>query len=159
MRTRLIAFAAIGAAITIALLIGPIVYRRGVQFGYWQPLSRPQGVPRTAHYVSLVETGTWFDCSVDHALDVDWCTAWDFTGKLIAKGAFQLEDEHRAATESELYPSLVEASEGNVHGIYLFRKQTFLRGGVDAFSRKLVPATPAAFKPLSKSGGRHSQRS
>ena len=129
--------------IIMALLFGPSVYRRGVQFGYWEPLSRPSGVPATAHYVSLVETGTWFDCSVDRGLDVDWCAAWDFTGKLIAKGAFQLEHEHRAATESELHPSLVEASEGNVYGIYLFRKQTFLRGGVDAFSRTLVPVLDA----------------
>ena len=130
--------------VVVVSLIGILVavrpvYNVGVQLSYWQPISRPSDVSKSAHYVSLVEDGTWFDCSLDEHLDVNWCTAWDRKGREIARGAFQLEGEHRAARVSELHPSLVEASQGHVYGIYLFRTQTFLRGGVDAFSRKLVP--------------------
>jgi hypothetical protein len=83
---------------------------------------RPPGVPRTAHYVDRIEDGTWFDCFVDSKRDVDICKAWDDSGRVIADGPFRLEDEDRAATASELHPSLVLSTGGKAYMIYLFGK-------------------------------------
>jgi len=107
-------------------------YILGIAFGLWQPVTRPAGVARRAHYVSSIEDGTWFDCSVDSVRNVNRCRAWDFTGKLIADGDFRLEGEDRAATAAELKPSSVTSSGGHAYMIFLF-------GRAGARSRVLVP--------------------
>jgi hypothetical protein len=84
------------------------VYIFGVVVGFWPPIARPRGVPASAHFVSMVEEQTWFDCSADLARNVDHCRAWDGSGKLIADGDYQLFAEKRAATASELRPIRVE---------------------------------------------------
>jgi len=78
------------------------VYNFGVLFGFWQPLTRPRNVSASARYVSIIETGAWFDCSVDSERNVDVCKAWDPDGRLIADGGFRLQGEDRAATTLEL---------------------------------------------------------
>lgn len=97
-------------------------YILGVAFGLWQPLTRPSSVSASAHYVSSVEDGTWFDCSVNVERNVNSCKAWDFGGHLIADGEFRLEGKDRAATASELRPSSVISSGGRAYMIYLFGK-------------------------------------
>jgi hypothetical protein len=108
------------------------VYTLGVAFGFWQPVRRPSGVPATARYVSLIEDGTWFQCSVDAKRDLNFCRAWAQDGKLLANGYFRLQDEGRAATQSELRPSRVLRTNGRAYMIHLF-------GAKGAFSRALVP--------------------
>lgn len=122
---------AVGAAILAIALAGP-VYKLGIVLGLWQPATRPASVSESAHYVSLVEDGTWFDCRVDSKRNVDVCRAWDANGKLIAAGDFRLEGENRAAEKSELHPSWVATSDGRAYMIYLFGKH-------GAFTSALVP--------------------
>ena len=98
------------------------VYILGVAFGLWQPLTRPQGVSASAKYVSSIEDGTWFDCSVNSTRNVNTCKAWDFEGRLLADGDFRLEGKDRAATKAELKPSAVLSNGGHAYMIYLFGK-------------------------------------
>jgi hypothetical protein len=123
----------IAAGLLIVAVAVP-VYHAGVVFNFWQPLRRPQGVSPSAHYVSLVEEGTWFKCYVDSKRSVDVCKAWDADGRLIADGDFRLEGENRFATKSELRPTHVARGDGQVWMIYLNGKE-------GAFSKALVPAT------------------
>ena len=123
----------IAACVGLLALAKPIYYS-GILFGLWQPLIRPQGVPRSAHYVSLVEEGTWFECYLDARRNVDVCRAWDAGGRPIVRGDFSLEGENRAATEAELRPSHVVRGNNHVYMIYLF-------GTEGAFSKALVPVT------------------
>lgn len=108
------------------------VYILGVVIGLWQPLTRPSAVPSSAHYVSSIEDGVWFDCFVEPRRNVDTCKAWDFGGRLLADGDFRLEGEDRAANSAELRPSAVISSGGHAYMIYLFGKD-------GAYSRVLVP--------------------
>lgn len=80
------------------------IYVIGVAFNFWQPLTRPPGVPRRAHYVDAFKSAAWFDCAVDSLGDVDICQAWDEQGWLIALGNYRLDGENRAATRDELRP-------------------------------------------------------
>ncbi len=118
------------------------LYHAGIVFGLWQPLRRPPGVSPSAQYVSLVEEGTWFDCSVDSARNVDVCKAWNSDGQLIADGDFRLEGENRAATKSELHPTHVARGDGHVWMIYLNGKE-------GTFSKTLVPVTDSSRLPPS----------
>lgn len=116
-----------------------VLYHAGIILGFWPPLMRPPGVSQTAHYVSLVESGTWFDCNVDVERDVNICRAWDSNGRLLADGAFRLDGENRAATEQELRPSnvIVDHTTGRGWMIYL-------SGRNGAFTKALVPADTKA---------------
>jgi len=107
------------------------LYNLGVAFRLWQPL-RPAGVSPSARYVSLIEDGTWFDCTVDSQRNVNVCRAWNTSGKLVADGQFRLEGDGRAAIGSELRPSRVLGTDGKAYMIYLF-------GEHGALSRALVP--------------------
>jgi hypothetical protein len=122
---------AIALGISVAAVMW-LLYVLGVTFGLWQPLTRPAGVAASAHYVSQVEDGTWFDCTVDDHRNVDHCQAWDYSGRLIAQGDFRLEGEDRAASKAELRPSSVASSGGHAYAIYLF-------GKAGARSKTLVP--------------------
>src|SRR5882672_4171905 len=98
--------------ITIGLLLVVAAwpaYNFGVVLGFWPPLTRPRPVTASAHYVSMIEEGTWFDCSVDSKRNVDTCKAWAPDGRLIASGDFRLEGEDRAATRIELKPTLARS--------------------------------------------------
>lgn len=108
------------------------VYVAGFVLGFWQPFTRPAPVTSKARFVSRMESGFWFDCSVDAKRNVDVCKAWDYKGALLADGDFRLEDEGRAATQSELRPSAVFSSGGQAYMIYLF-------GEHGAHSRTLLP--------------------
>jgi hypothetical protein len=130
-RPKIWAVLALILGLTIAATVRPI-YVWGIVYGLWQPLKRPASVSKTAHYVSWIEDGNWFDCSVDRRRNVDVCKAWDADGRLLADGDFRLEGEDRAATESELRPSNVTSSEGRTYAIYLFGEQ-------GARSKMLVP--------------------
>ena len=68
-----------------------------------------------ARYVSMVEGGTWFDCSVDSKRNVDVCSAWDPWGRPLGGGDFRLECEGRAATKSELSPTTALSSDGRIY--------------------------------------------
>jgi hypothetical protein len=116
------------------------IYVFGVTFGLWQPWTRPPSVTRRARYVSRIEDGTWFDCSVDSKRDVDVCKAWDSYGRALADGDFRLECQERAATASELRPSSVVSGGGRAYMIYLFGTQ-------GAQSRALVPAAGGSPAP------------
>jgi hypothetical protein len=96
-----------------------VYYTLGRWLGTWQHPIRPPGASQSAHYVSTGEEATWFDCWVDTRRDVDVCRAWDTHGRLIANGDYRLEDEDRAATATELRPSLVSGRGGKAQ-IYLF---------------------------------------
>lgn len=122
------------AVILVLLAAAWPAYNFGIALGFWQPITRPKGVPRSARYVSLLEDGTWFDCSVDARRDLDVCKAWTQDGKLIADGEFRLEGEGRAASKSELRPSRVLTTNGRAYMIYLF-------GDHGAFSKVLVPVS------------------
>jgi hypothetical protein len=106
----------------LVIVVAWPVYILGVAFGLWQPISRPRGVSASARYVSSIEDGTWFDCSVDLARNVNICKAWGFDGSLLADGEFRLEGTDRAATKAELRPSSVVSSGGQASMIYLFGK-------------------------------------
>ena len=119
----------------LALSLIPVLwlaYTLGIVLGFWQPVTRPKGVSPSARYVSLIEDGTWFDCSIDLDKDVNICKAWTWTGRLIADGEFRLENEGRAATKLELRPTLVQVTNGRASMIYLF-------GERGAFTKILVP--------------------
>ena len=91
-------------------------YPYGIVFGLWQPLVRPAGISARAHYVSMIEDGSWFDCSIDEKRNVNVCRVWDYAGTLRAEGDYRFEDEPRAAGRDELYPSLLAGRDT----IYLF---------------------------------------
>ena len=78
----------------------------------------------------MIEEGTWFDCSVDSARNVDICKAWAPDGRLIASGDFRLVGEDRAATPVELRPALARSGAG--------RAYIHLNGMDGAFSKTLV---------------------
>jgi hypothetical protein len=97
-----------------------LVYAFGLLSGWWQPLRRPRTVSPAARYVSLESEETWFDCQLDQKKQVDTCRAWDINGKVIVAGDFRLDEEGRAATETELKPSKVLFYNGQVYRICLF---------------------------------------
>ena len=92
-----------------------IAYGVGIIFGFWERLIRPKPVSSKAKYVSIIEEGVWFDCSIDSRLNVNVCTAWNYDGRLLITGEFRLKGQDRAATKDELYPSALEPNR-----IYLF---------------------------------------
>jgi len=102
--------------------------------------TRPPGVPTDAHLVSLIENGTWFQYSIDSSRDANKVKAWDLQGRLLADGYFRLEGENRAATNSELHPSIVQFRHdvNRTDYIYLFKRHG-LMGGQDPFGKILVP--------------------
>ena len=102
--------------VCLIALGGYFVYPYGILFGLWQPLFRPAGISRLARYVSVIEDGSWIDCSIDSARDVNICKAWYYDGRLRVSGDFRFEDQHRAATKEELNPSMVAGPDA----IYLF---------------------------------------
>lgn len=116
----------------VAAVVAWPIYLLGALLGLWQPWTRPPGVSATAHFVSSIEDGTWFDCEVDAIKNVNRCKAWDYQGQLVANGEFRLEGTNRAATRSELRPSSVISSGGHAYMIYLF-------GADGAQSRVLMP--------------------
>jgi hypothetical protein len=117
-----------------ALVAAFPVYHLGIALSLWQPLIRPRGVSASAHYVSIVEEGTWFDCHLDFKRNVDVCKAWDPDGRLIVDGDFLLEGENRPASESELRPTHVARGDGQVWRIDLHGKD-------GNFSKALVPVS------------------
>lgn len=121
---------AVAAGVAMTFLAIRFVYPLGIALALWQPLIRPAGVSKSAHFVSTFEDGTWFDCSVDTPRNVDICRAWDEGGRLIANGDFRLEDEDRAATPSELHPSMILANNGKAYMIYLYGPYNKLQGKV-----------------------------
>jgi len=148
-----------GAAAVLIAAIWP-AYNVGIVMGMWPPLTRPSGVPSSAHYVSAVEDEAWFYCFVDRIRDVDLCSAWDGYGRvLIDNGAFRLEDEDRAANEVELRPSMVIRGNGNLSSfIYLFGHRTFfgrLLVPVDAHNKRILPALPPVSIPPGKPSPGH----
>ncbi len=132
---RGIGLALAGGAIGVAsiFIVRPI-YVFGVVFGLWQPWARPPGVSEAAHYVSRIEDGTWFDCTLDSKRNVDVCRAWDSDGRLLADGDFRLECQGRAASNAELRPSSVSSSGGHAYAVYLF-------GDKGSQTETLVPVT------------------
>jgi hypothetical protein len=130
---------AVGAVVALIALVRP-TYIFGVVFGIWQPLTKPPGVSSAARYVSWIEDGTWFDCTVDSKRNVNPCKAWDSNGRLLADGDFRLECQGRAATNAELRPASVSSGGGHAYAIYLFGKA----GGR---SRTLVPVDSAQQNP------------
>lgn len=146
MTTKLKIWVLLTGALAIATILVAIrpIYIQGVIYGIWQPLNRPPNVSAKAHYVSWIEDGNWFDCSVDHERNVDVCKAWDSNGRPMADGDFRLDGENRAANESELRPSDVDVSDGRTYAIYLFGKQ-------GARSKTLIPINPTAL--LLNNGG------
>ncbi len=110
----------------------PVIYRMGIGFAFWPPLTRPTGVPKTAYFVSTFKEETWFDCRVDQIKDVDVCQAWDANGRLLTSGEFRLEDEDRAAKASELRPSQVAplSENGKLQMIYLYGSSGEVSGRV-----------------------------
>jgi hypothetical protein len=83
----------------------------------------------------MVEEQMWFDCIPDMARNVDHCRAWDNRGDLIADGDYQLYFERRAATASELLPSLVKGAAGRYSGLVIYQ---FEYDRHNTFSRPLV---------------------
>ena len=104
----------------IAMLVAPFAYRVGVVFGLWQPVTRPPQVPNAAHYVSSIEDGTWFVCTLDSSRDLNFCKAWDPYGNVLADGEFRIECQGRAANLLELRPSRVSRSAGKTFAIFLY---------------------------------------
>jgi len=133
----------IGGLVLLAAAVIDITYSLGIIFSAWQPIIRPHGVSSAAVYVSTVEDGAWFDCRVDAAQNVDVCWAWDYWGKLLADGRFQLECEGRAATAAELRPTVVARGDGRVQAIYLANK-------LEIFGKKLVPVERARERPCTE---------
>ena len=128
----------IAFAVVAVVLWWPVryLYAVGVVLGVWSPIIRPSGVPGSAHFVTLVDEQTWFDCSIEENRNVNHCMAWDSSGRLVANGDYQIMGENRAARPSELRPSLVkrdmsEKGRGQAVVIYLFGKD-------GAFSGRLV---------------------
>ena len=119
-------------------------YFVGVDFGFWQPLTRPAGVSEHARFISTLKDQEWFDCSVDAMRDVNPCRAWDDKGNLIAFGNYRLEKENRAATAVELKPSVVHRYPGHpdLAWIYLFDEKS-------GFGKTLVPVNEQG-KPLER---------
>ena len=131
MNRRLTVTIAAAAGATLFLLAIRLAYTIGVGLDLWQPLTRPAGVPRSAHYVSTSKESAWFDCWVDTPRNVDVCRAWDEEGRLIASGDFRLEDEDRAATASELRPSMVNIGrDGRAYMIYLYGPNNQIQGRI-----------------------------
>jgi hypothetical protein len=137
-----IALICVGVALIASLRPAYLI---GVSLGFWQPLTRPVGISKRAHYVETLKSEAWFDCSVERTKDVNICRAWDATGNLIAFGIYRLDGENRAATARELRPSRVHLYPGhpNLAWIYLFDDQ----GSVDG--RTLVPVNEAG-QPLER---------
>jgi hypothetical protein len=95
-------------------------------------------VSARARHVFLWESAAWFDCSADRERDVDVCTAWDDSGRLLANGDFRLEDENRAATPGELRPSTIGRTDasGRSDEIWLFGHHGLIEG------KKLIRVGP-----------------
>lgn len=107
--------------------------------GLWGA-KRPSGVPTDARLVSLIENGTWFQYSIDPMRNANKVKAWDLKGRLLADGYFRLEGENRAASNSELHPSIVQFryDVNRTDYIYLFKRYGFL-GGQEPFGKILIP--------------------
>ena len=111
-------------------------YVVGVALNVWQPLTRPRGVPKRAHYVDAFKSAAWFDCAMDSRRNVNVCEAWDDEGRLIASGDYRLDGENRAAREIELRPFTIHRGpNGNpkLAWIYLFGSK-----GASSFTRALA---------------------
>ncbi len=68
-----------------------------------KPRTRPELVPSDALWVGGADGGAYVLCAVDAAHNVNPCNVWnDQTGQLVESGNYQLRDEGRAATKSEL---------------------------------------------------------
>jgi hypothetical protein len=100
--------------VTVVLLgLSYPIYVVGAAFNIWQPVTRPSGVSSRAQYVDAFKSAAWFDCSIDHARDMNICQAWDPRGNLIAFGKYRIENSNRAATELELRPRRVHEYPGH----------------------------------------------
>jgi hypothetical protein len=82
----------------------------------------------------------WFQCAVDLERNVDVIKVWDSTGRMLADGEFQLEGVGRAATQSELHPSLIlfDYKQNRIDMIYLFKEHHWW-GDWGLFGKTLVP--------------------
>jgi len=80
------------------------LYVVGVAMNFWNPLTRPRGVPRRANHVDAFKSQAWFDCGVDSHRNVNVCRAWDERGDLIAFGNYRIDGQNRAASNRELRP-------------------------------------------------------
>jgi|SRR5215472_9239922 len=68
-----------------------------------EPEVRPAKVPSSAVWAGGADGGAYVRCSVDAKRNVDVCEVWnDNTGYSAGPRDYQLENEHRAATNSEL---------------------------------------------------------
>ncbi|HXS14275.1 MAG TPA: hypothetical protein VN734_16360 [Acidobacteriaceae bacterium] len=68
-----------------------------------EPKVRPAKVPGSAVWAGGADGGAYVRCSVDAKRNVDVCEVWnDNTGYSAGARDYQLEKEHRAATNSEL---------------------------------------------------------
>ena len=73
----------------------------GRQLG--EPRVRPPKVPNSVVWAGGADGGAYIRCSVDAKRNVDVCEVWnDYTGDSTGPRDYQLEKEHRAATNSEL---------------------------------------------------------
>lgn len=90
------------ALISIAAicLLGSLIACSG---GSLEPKVRPSKVPSSAVWAGGADGGAYVHCSVDIKRNVDVCEIWDdYTGQSTGPADYQLEHEHRAATEAEL---------------------------------------------------------
>jgi len=132
------------AAVAVLAAISWPAYNLGVALDFWQPFSRPRGVSARARYFSTMKTAEWFDCSVDAVHDVDVCSAWDDSGRLIARGRYRLDGENRAAKGAELRPERVQLYPGrpDLAWIDLY--------GKDPFPSKILVPVDQAGRPLER---------
>ena len=116
-------FTVVIVLVALAGIGGYCAYWFGIMSGWWNPITRPMSVSRTANLVVCgFESAEWFDCRYDRARDVDVCKAWDTSGKLLADGDFRLKGENRAALPEELHPSGIGGmtATGLTDTIYLY---------------------------------------
>jgi hypothetical protein len=80
-----------------------LVWLTACSDGRLEPKVRPSKVPRSAVWAGGADGGAYVHCSVDAKRNVDVCEIWnDNTGYSAGQRDYQLEKEHRAATNSEL---------------------------------------------------------
>jgi hypothetical protein len=85
------------------IVISVLAWLTACSDGRLEPKVRPSNVPSSAVWAGGADGGAYLRCSVDAKRNVDLCEVWnDNTGYSAGQRDYQLEKEHRAATNSEL---------------------------------------------------------
>jgi hypothetical protein len=88
---------------TLGAILSAITICIGCQDAELRPAYYPSGVPSYAVWSGGADGGAYISCTANLPRNTNYCRVWnDNTGQLGGAGDYQLENEHRGATQDEL---------------------------------------------------------